>query len=45
MLCNMGHLLMKNRNGFVVQAELTDADGHGERRAASTWCIAIHRGS
>jgi hypothetical protein len=34
MLCFMGHALMENRNGLVVQAELTHADGHGERRAA-----------
>ena len=30
----MGHALMENRNGFVVQADLTRADGHAERRAA-----------
>ena len=29
MLCFMGHTLMENRNGLVVQAELTHADGHG----------------
>ncbi len=29
-LCFMGHTLMENRNGLVVQAELTHADGHGE---------------
>ena len=34
MLCLMGHTLMENRNGLVVQAELTHADGHGERKAA-----------
>ena len=34
MLCFMGHTLMENRNGLVVQADLTHADGHGERRAA-----------
>jgi hypothetical protein len=33
-LCFMGHTLMENRNGLVVQAELTQADGHGERKAA-----------
>jgi len=33
-LCFMGHALMENRNGLVVQAELTHADGHGERKAA-----------
>ena len=34
MLCFMGHALMENRNGLVVQADLTRADGHAERKAA-----------
>lgn len=34
MLCFMGHTLMENRNGLIVQAELNHADGHGERKAA-----------
>jgi transposase len=34
MLCFMGHTLMENRNGLVVQADLTHADGRGERKAA-----------
>ena len=34
MLCYMGHTLMENRHGLIVQAELTRADGHAERRAA-----------
>ena len=34
MLCFMGHALMENRHGFVVQGDLTQADGHAERRAA-----------
>ncbi|MBK5927525.1 IS5 family transposase [Rhodobaculum claviforme] len=42
MLCYMGHTLMENRNGFIVQAELTRADGHAERRAALDM---IHRHS
>ena len=33
-LCYMGHALMENRSGFVVEAELTHADGYGERKAA-----------
>lgn len=33
-LCFMGHSLMENRNGLVVQADLTFADGRAERRAA-----------
>jgi len=32
-LCFMGHLLMENRNGLVVDAELTRASGHAERLA------------
>ena len=30
----MGHALMENRNGLVVEACLTHADGHAERHAA-----------
>src|SRR5882757_2299526 len=33
-LCYMGHALMENRNGLVVEACLTRADGHAERNAA-----------
>jgi hypothetical protein len=33
-LCFMGHALMENRNGLVVDACLTEADGHAERIAA-----------
>ena len=33
-LCFMGHALMENRHGLVVQGDLTQADGHAERRAA-----------
>ena len=39
-LCFMGHTLMENRNGLIVQADLTRADGHAERRAA---LAMIHR--
>lgn len=41
MLCFMGHALMENRSGLIVQGDLTQADGHAERRAALLWCIAI----
>lgn len=41
-LCFMGHTLMENRSGLIVQAELTHADGHAERRAALEM---IHRHS
>lgn len=33
-LCFMRHSLMENRSGLIVQADLTRADGHAERRAA-----------
>lgn len=33
-LCFIGHNLMENRSGLIVQADLTRADGHAERRAA-----------
>src|ERR1700759_1279697 len=33
-LCHMGHVLMENRNGLVVDATLTTATGTAEREAA-----------
>jgi transposase len=33
-LCHMGHLLMENRSGLVVDAETTHATGTAEREAA-----------
>jgi len=30
----MGHALMENRHGLVVQADTNEADGHAERKAA-----------
>jgi len=33
-LCFMGHILIENRNGLVVQAKLTQAHGRAERDAA-----------
>ena len=41
-LCFMGHTLMENRSGLIVQADLTQADGYAERRAA---LAMIHRHS
>jgi transposase len=35
-LCHMGHVLTENRNGLVVEAELTKATGTAEREAART---------
>src|SRR6201996_339917 len=34
-LCHMGHVLMENRNGLVVDATLTTATGTAEREAAT----------
>lgn len=34
MLCFMGHTLMEDRNGLIVQVELNHADSYGERKAA-----------
>jgi transposase len=42
MLCFIGHALMENRTGLIVQGDLTRADGHAERRAAMDM---IHRHS
>ena len=33
-LCYMGHALMENRSGLVIEAHVTKADGHAERHAA-----------
>ncbi|XQZ41668.1 IS5 family transposase [Paracoccus yeei] len=41
-LCFIGHGLMENRSGLIVQADLTRADGRAERRAALDM---IHRHS
>ena len=42
MLCFMGHTLMENRSGLIVQPDLTQADVKAERRAALD---LIHRHS
>ena len=33
-LCYLGHLLMENRNGLLVNTQLTQASGHAERESA-----------
>ena len=33
-LCFMGHIVTENRNGLIVEAELTKADGYAERDTA-----------
>lgn len=40
-LCYQGHALMENRNGLVVSAVVTHADGHGERLAALAMLDAL----
>jgi transposase len=40
-LCYLGHLLMENRNGLIVGAELTQATGTAEREAALS-LLAAH---
>ena len=42
-LCFMGHALMENRNGLVVEATLTQATGTAEREAAIDMIIATRR--
>ncbi|MFL5256583.1 MAG: IS5 family transposase [Rhodopila sp.] len=42
-LCHMGHVLMENRNGLVVEASTTPATGTAEREAAAAM-LAQHAG-
>ena len=35
-LCHMGHILMENRNGLIVDVEISHASGTAEREAALT---------
>ena len=44
-LCFMGHALMENRNGLVVDAMLTHATGTAEREAALTCSTAASGGT
>lgn len=41
----MGHTLMENRNGLIVQATLTQADGYAERTAAKAMIGKIRQAS
>jgi len=43
-LCYMGHVLMENRNGLVVDARLTQASGTAEREAAQEMVKAAKQG-
>jgi len=40
-LCYQGHALMENRNGLVVSAVVSHADGFGERKAAVAMLDAL----
>ncbi len=40
-LCYMGHLLMENRHGLVVDAKVTQATGKAEREAAADMIEAL----
>jgi hypothetical protein len=44
-LCFIGHALMENRSGLVVDAELTRASGHAERLAAIAMVDRLPAGS
>jgi transposase len=43
-LVYMGHVLMENRSGLVVNTEVTAADGYGERDAALTMLEGVPGG-
>jgi transposase len=43
-LCHMGHVVMENRNGLVVAAEMTPATGTAEREAAVAMVEALAAG-
>jgi transposase len=43
-LVYMGHVLMENRSGLVVDTEVTPADGYGERHAALEMLEALPGG-
>jgi hypothetical protein len=40
-LCYLGHLMMENRNGFVVEGQVTPASGCAEREAAAETVEAL----
>jgi hypothetical protein len=43
-LCYLGHLMMENRNGFVVEGQVTPASGQAEREAAVAMLEQLPRG-
>jgi len=42
-LCYLGHVLVENRNGLVVNTRLTEADGYAERQAALAMLEEFHK--
>jgi hypothetical protein len=40
-LCYLGHLMMENRNGFIVEGQVTPASGSAEREAAAEMVEAL----
>lgn len=44
-LCHMGHLLMENRNGFIVATAVTPPSGKAEREAAETFALELPNGA
>jgi IS5 family transposase len=40
-LCYLGHLMMENRNGFVIEGQVTPASGSAEREAAAEMVEAL----
>lgn len=45
MPCFIGHALIENRSGLIVQGDLTEAKAVPNGVPRSTWCIATLRGS
>ena len=44
-LCFIGHALMENRSGLIVQSDQTQADGHAERQSALDMVHRYYPGS
>ena len=42
-LCFMGHTLMENRNGLIVKARVTQADGRAERESAKAMVADVRQ--
>jgi transposase len=44
-LCHLGHLVMENRNGFIVETTVTPPSGNAEREAAVALATALPGGA